>query len=76
MKHENLCSSFRNTYDQNVLYWDKDFNKIQESVGTQGKNLAALSWTAIFSEVTLDLNLVGKQGYYYLFCEASSTIYD
>lgn len=28
MKHENLCSSWRNTYDQNVLYWDKDFNKI------------------------------------------------
>lgn len=60
MKHKNLCSSWRNTYDQNALYEDKDFSKMQEPGWTQGKNLGALSWMAVFPEMTLDLNLVGK----------------
>lgn len=71
---QNLCSSRRNTYDQNVLYGDKDFSKIQEPVWTQGENLGDLSWMAVFPEMTLDLNLMGKWGYYYPFGKASSII--
>ena len=49
---------------------------MQELVWTQGKNLGALSWMAVFPEMTLDLSLVGKWDYYYPFGKASSIIYD